>query len=1296
LAVRPRQIAPVALFLALTVAGFIIARVLAERNVRDDSEHRAEVAAAQIRSRVAQAASLTESLRRFMLDASGTGVTSDEFARNALRWLSPARFPAAAWVEQVPASRRAAYERRSGQPIVTPDERHKAVPLGSRSSSLPATLVSGFPPMAVPGIDLSGAPGMARVLTRATRLDRVAATPIAPPSTGTSGLFLVAPAPNLIGEVLHPGYVVVFASAPRLRAAATDAPTVQIRTSGTSTERAETASETFTAAGQRFDVVVPRGSVQGAAAVLPWIILAGGLVVAALGGALGLNAARRARAQDELDRVFTLSSDLIAVANFDGYFTRVNPAAERVLGYTEKELLARPYLDFVHPDDRETTAAEAAAIGQGKATLSFQNRFLHKDGSYRVLEWTATPVVEEGVMYGVARDVSERRQAEAEVERLAEEQAALHRVATLVAQGVQPGEIFSAVTQEVARVFSEVEPSLVPSIIRFDPGPEFVLVGAAKPMLGLPVGSRWGLKDLYVSTRVLRTGRSARVDEMDLGSLGGPDAELLRRQGFLYQVGSPIIVQGRLWGAMTMNSKEALPPDTDERLESFTELVATAIANAEATEALARLANEQAALRRVATLVAREAPQAEVFTAIAKEIGQLLGTEEIRMVRYEDDRTGVVVASAGRAEDLFPIGSRVSLGSDTAASRVFRTGAPVRIDDYTEATGPIAQQVRSTGVRGVVAAPVSVEGRLWGAMTAGTTQDEPLPPGTESHLGQFTDLMATAIANTESHARADRLGEEQAALRRVATLVAKESPPAEVFAKVAEELANVLGDVECSLFRDEGDGTASVVALWGEGVAAGAQVGTRLPLDGDGVIACVLRERRPCRIGDYSAVGGAIAERGREAGIRSAVGCPVVVRGRIWGAMAAARYEAEAFPAEAETRVAQFAELVATAIANADARAEVERLAEEQAALRRVATLVAERASPAAVLDAVAGEMEALLDADQVALNRFEPGDEILVLAHRGLDVARTPVGSRVSIEGESATAAVRRTGRPARVENYEGARGALAELARETGLRSSVAAPIVVEGRLWGLITASWKGEQSPPAGTEERMSRFAQLLDTAIANAEARAELMASRARLVAASDEARRRFERDLHDGVQQRLVLLSLEVRSAEAMGPPDNEELAEQLAHVRKGLAEALDDLRELSRGIHPAILSEGGLVPALKALARRSAVPVQLDLAIAERLAEHVEIGAYYVVSEALTNAVKHARASKVDVHARSLDGVLELKIDDDGIGGADPSRGSGLTGLADRVEALGGTIWITSPPGEGTSLRVELSLDGQ
>jgi signal transduction histidine kinase len=252
------------------------------------------------------------------------------------------------------------------------------------------------------------------------------------------------------------------------------------------------------------------------------------------------------------------------------------------------------------------------------------------------------------------------------------------------------------------------------------------------------------------------------------------------------------------------------------------------------------------------------------------------------------------------------------------------------------------------------------------------------------------------------------------------------------------------------------------------------------------------------------------------------------------------------------------------------------------------------------------------------------------------------------------------------------------------------------VDGRLWGVVSAGWNGELSPPANTEQRMAQFAQLLDTATANADSRAELIASRARLVAASDEARRRFERDLHDGVQQRLVSLALELNLAETIALREDTELVAQLAHIRQGLSEALDDLRELSRGIHPAILSEGGLVRGLKALARRSAVPVELRVSIDERLADQVEVGAYYVVSEALTNAAKHARASNVEVTGYVHDGRLQLTIGDDGVGGADPARGSGLTGLADRVAALGGTIAISSPPGEGTSLHVELPVISQ
>jgi signal transduction histidine kinase len=206
-----------------------------------------------------------------------------------------------------------------------------------------------------------------------------------------------------------------------------------------------------------------------------------------------------------------------------------------------------------------------------------------------------------------------------------------------------------------------------------------------------------------------------------------------------------------------------------------------------------------------------------------------------------------------------------------------------------------------------------------------------------------------------------------------------------------------------------------------------------------------------------------------------------------------------------------------------------------------------------------------------------------------------------------------------------------------------------------------------------------------------ETRDELAASRARIVAAADQARRRIERDLHDGIQQRLVSLLLDVRAGAATVPPELPEVHRQMDGLAGGLTGALDELRELSRGIHPSILSDGGLAPALKALRRRSTVPVELTIDVPQRLPDTVEVGAYYVVSEALANAAKHARASVVHVDVQTRDDRLSLSIRDDGVGGADPSRGSGLIGLTDRVQTLGGTITITSPVGQGTTLSIEI-----
>jgi signal transduction histidine kinase len=305
------------------------------------------------------------------------------------------------------------------------------------------------------------------------------------------------------------------------------------------------------------------------------------------------------------------------------------------------------------------------------------------------------------------------------------------------------------------------------------------------------------------------------------------------------------------------------------------------------------------------------------------------------------------------------------------------------------------------------------------------------------------------------------------------------------------------------------------------------------------------------------------------------------------------------------------------------------------------------------------------------------------------------PVGMRFTLEGDNVAALVLRTGRPARMDSHDNAAGSAAAQIRELDLRSAVGAPIIVDGHLWGVAAvASLRPEPLPP-DTETRVGDFTELVATAIANAATHTELTASRARIVTAADDARRRIERDLHDGAQQRLVSLGLEMRTAEASVPPELHSFKDQISHLVTGLTGVSEDLQEISRGIHPAILSKGGLGPALKTLARRSAVPVELDVGVDRRLPDSIEVGAYYIVSEALTNAAKHARASVVKVGIETEGANLLLSIRDDGIGGADAAKGSGLIGLTDRVAALGGTLTVISPPGQGTSLQAELPLSG-
>jgi signal transduction histidine kinase len=373
---------------------------------------------------------------------------------------------------------------------------------------------------------------------------------------------------------------------------------------------------------------------------------------------------------------------------------------------------------------------------------------------------------------------------------------------------------------------------------------------------------------------------------------------------------------------------------------------------------------------------------------------------------------------------------------------------------------------------------------------------------------------------------------------------------------------------------------------------------------------------------------------------------------------------------------------------------ELSRLAEEQAALRRVATLVAGQATAEEIYATVAEEVARLLYADRGTVGRYEPdGTTMTIMASWNNGRRTLPAGTTVALVGDGVATVVQQSGRPFRLDGYRRLSGPVIELATALGdvPVSSIGAPILAEGRVWGVIIAASTGPQPFAEDTESRLMGFAELVGTAISNALTRAELNASRARIVTAADESRRRIERNLHDGAQQRLAALAMQLRAAADDATARADELREELTHAALTVTAALAELREIAHGIHPAILSHAGLTPALRGLAGQSALPVELEISTAARLPEPLEVAAYYVVSELLTNAVKHAQASVVRVAVDQSHGTLRLSIRDDGIGGADPSRGSGLVGLRDRVEALGGTIAIESPASAGTSVHVSL-----
>ena len=505
------------------------------------------------------------------------------------------------------------------------------------------------------------------------------------------------------------------------------------------------------------------------------------------------------------------------------------------------------------------------------------------------------------------------------------------------------------------------------------------------------------------------------------------------------------------------------------------------------------LAEEQAALRRVATLVAQDVPSRDLFGAVAREVGKLFGADFSGMLRYEDDASVTTVATWAAAGEHPPVPSRWDTEPGDPATIVAATREAARVDDWTSVPGAMAAVIRNElGVSSSVGCPIVVEGRLWGALAVHSKQSQPLPPDTESRMAQFTDLVGTAIANAESRGRADRLAEEQAALRRVATLVAQGLPSDALFSAVCDEVEALAGADGSAVVRFETDGTVTVMGIH----AGGHPVGARLELDPDFAVGEVHRTGRAARFDTDDPAAPGMPEVVRVERIRSGLASPIVVEGELWGAITTASRD-RPLAAGMERRLTAFTELVATAIANSESREGLRQLADEQAALGRVATLVAEGVQPDELFSAVSDEVAQLLGTDHAVVARFEHDPPANVIVGRGHNTQEVAIGSRWELHDPMASAQVYRTGRSARVDgaDWSAVSAPIGEPARQVGVVSAVSSPIVVEGSLWGAINVTHT-EALPPE-TEERLEKFTGLVATAVANTESRGGSQTTRRR-------------------------------------------------------------------------------------------------------------------------------------------------------------------------------------------------------
>jgi signal transduction histidine kinase len=688
----------------------------------------------------------------------------------------------------------------------------------------------------------------------------------------------------------------------------------------------------------------------------------------------------------------------------------------------------------------------------------------------------------------------------------------------------------------------------------------------------------------------------------------------------------------------------------------------------------------QAALQRIAAVAAGGSPPETVFEAVTSEASALLGGALVGLARFEGDGSeAVVVAQTG---DHTTVGVRIPVVGDTTLTRLWRTGRAARMDAF--GAGPGTRLVARIGIRAAVSVPVVVDGAIWGALGVSSRRG-PVPAGAEHRLGVFVEIIAAAVVGAEARERVRVLATEQAALLRVAALVAEGAGEAEIFEAVATEAAGLIDDEATTLVRYEGDRTFVVLAHHNGTAPVGLRY--RVPEDDAGTSATMLATLRPARLDSYADVADrSYAFQPYRCG--SSVTVPIIVDGRLWGAVGVVN-EGRALPATTESRLAKFAELVASALANAAARAELERFGARQAALRRVAELVARGAALDEVFRSVTAEASTILGGAAANLFHHDGTAFVVVATCR----SSLPVGLRAPVEGSPMTVPLLRERRPLRFASLAGIRSA--DYARDLGIAAMVAVPVVAEGRVWGgLSTTTPAGP--PPLDAEERLAELAELAAAAIVSAENRAELRASRARVVATADETRQRIQRDVHDGTQQRLVQTVLALKlglDAAGRGEDPVDLVREALEHAERATVE----LRDIVHGILPPSLARGGLRAGIDSLVATSAMTIDVDTSAlpSRRLPGEVEVTAYFVVAEGLTNVAKHARATRARVTVAGDADALVVEVADDGGGGADPRGGSGLTGLSDRVDALDGTLLLTSTERAGTTLRVVLPLPG-